>query len=159
MSQWLFTLDRAKTNPSTASLSSCSQMLKGAIRRIKEAHEEQSWGYFLSEGQLVKYELFVFYPRFSLIHDLFLLRKERVRKYTAATEPLWKWWLSSLDEIFQLPEKYPHDAKTWVWSPVLISNMNRIKLCYENQKMQVCPQIYFYWFLSRACGYQQFHTI
>lgn len=50
----------------------------------------------------------------------------------------------SLDEIFQLPEKYHHNAKTWVWGPVLISNVNRIQLFYENQEMQVCPQIYFY---------------
>lgn len=37
--------------------------------------------------QLVKNEIFAFYPRFSLIHDLYLLRKEGVRKYTVATEP------------------------------------------------------------------------
>lgn len=56
--------------------------------RSKEAGEEQSWGYFISEGQLVKNELFAFYPEFSLIHDLYLLRKEGVGKYTVATEPL-----------------------------------------------------------------------
>lgn len=40
----------------------------------------------------------------------------------------------SLDEmIFQLPEKYHHNTKTWVWRPVLIRNVNRIKLFYENQ--------------------------
>lgn len=56
--------------------------------------------------------------------------------------------LPGWNECFHYLKKHDHNTEAWVLGPVLFNNVNNIKLFYENKEMQVCPQIYIYWFLS-----------
>ena len=128
MSQWLFIFGHIRANPSSVGLSSCSQMLKAATKKIRRL---MNGGAEISSSWCVTSQK---WPMWFLPHDLYLLGKEADQKYTVTTVVLWKWWFSSwLEWLLPLP------GKTWLqycgqyWKHALFINTNNLYVCSVTQ--------------------------